>query len=219
MNPQIWWGIAGGLGLLSLGLGTGLLLCFRKLKASRGKVEALEKEVQSARSLDEVTEAFNYPFFVKAANVQIKLARRHRWPVTLMVIDIDQLERINLRYSFKIGDMVLRHLADSIRAVVRSSDVLGRFGGSGIFVLLPECDTDNIRTVLERIEQKVEASPPMQNGKKIDYRRTAGAVTMYGMHIHLNQMLGLAEDALNVAKQRQKDLVVFDKEGMEVKLG
>ena len=217
MREQVWMGVAAFSILLAVG---GWVMWFRATRAKKAceaKTAKLEEEVQAARSLDEVTGAFNYPFFVKAANVQIKLARRHRWPVTLMVIDIDQLEKLNLRYSFKTGDRALKHLADSIASVVRSSDVLGRFGGSGIFVLLPECDTDNVRTVYDRIEEKIRKEPLTQGEKRIDYRHTGGAVTMYGMHIHLNRMLGLAEDALNVAKERQTDLVIFDKEGMEVK--
>ncbi len=189
----------------------------KMLGLCKKKVDELSGEIHAARSLDETTGAFNYPFFVKAANVQIKLARRHRWPVTLMIVDVDQLEKINLRHSFKTGDAVLKHLTESIRNVLRSSDVLGRFGGSGIFVLMPECDTDNIPAVFERIEEKIKKSPLKQGNKRIDYRRTAGAVTMYGIHIHLNQMLGLAEDALNVAKEKKKTLVIFDKEGVEVK--
>ncbi|WP_457597678.1 GGDEF domain-containing protein [Hydrogenimonas sp.] len=207
---------AGLLGVAAAGAGAMWFLAARKLKSCEARAEKLAKEVESARTLDETTGAFNYPFFVKAANVQIKLARRHRWPVTLMVIDIDQLEKVNLRHSFRTGDAVLKHLADSIRAVVRSSDVLGRFGGSGVFVLLPECDIDNIPVVFERIEERIEKDPLEQNGKKIPYRRTAGAVTMYGIHIQLNAMLGLAEEALDAAKKRREKLVIFDKEGTEV---
>ena len=208
-----------GLGVAVLAAGVSGYFWFRSaraLKLCTARAKKLEEEVEAARTLDETTGAFNYPFFVKAANVQIKLARRHRWPVTLMVVDIDQLEKINLRYSFRTGDAVLKHLTDSIRSVVRSSDVLGRFGGSGVFVLLPECDTDNIPVVFDRIVEKIKADPLMHNGKRIDYRRSAGAVTMYGIHIHLNNMLGLAEDALNVAKERKEELVIFDKEGTEI---
>ncbi len=214
---EICLGAIAVLVLLAGGFGFLWFRSNRSLKASEKKIASLNEEVQAARSLDETTGAFNYPFFVKTANVQIKLARRHRWPVSLMVVDIDQLEKINLRYSFKTGDSVLKHLTESIQSVVRSSDVLGRFGGSGIFILLPECDTDDLPTVFERIDQKIKQSPLMQGNKRIDYRRSAGAVTMYGMQIHLNQMLGLAEDALNVAKEKKKELVIFDKEGIEVK--
>ncbi|WP_456380560.1 GGDEF domain-containing protein [Hydrogenimonas sp.] len=216
MNEMVL--IVGGIGAGIAGiLGFLLFRCTKTVKFYERKLESLNEEIKAARSLDEITGAYNYPFFVRMANVQIKLARRHRWPVTLLIVDIDQLEKINLRYSFKMGDAVLKHLTESIQSVLRSSDITGRFGGSGIFVLLPECDIENIPTVYERIEQRIRHSPLKQGEKQIDYRRTAGAVTMYGIQIHLNRMLGLAEDALNVAKERKKELVIFDKEGMEVK--
>ncbi|WP_456403320.1 GGDEF domain-containing protein [Hydrogenimonas sp.] len=216
MTTEILFALIALLALVSVVEGVMWVRCAKALKSSRAKIDALNEEMQSVRSLDEATGAYNYPFFVKMANLQIKLARRHKWPVSLMIVDIDQLETINLRYSFKTGDAVLKHLNDSIRSVVRTSDVLGRFGGSGIFILLPECDTENVATVKERIEEAIEATPLMQGEKRIDYRRSAGAVTMYGKQIHLNRMLGLAEDALAKAKEKRKELVIFDKEGGEV---
>ncbi len=216
MSTEILYAVIGTLALLAVVEGVMWMRCKKALKKSLAKIESLDEEIQNVRSLDEATGAYNYPFFVKMANLQIKMARRHKWPVTLMIVDIDQLESVNLRYSFKTGDAVLKHLNDSIRSVVRTSDVMGRFGGSGIFVLLSECDTENVVTVNKRIEEEIEKNPLMQGDKRIDYRRSSGAVTMYGKQIHLNRMLGLAEDALNKAKEEKKELVIIDKEGAEV---
>ena len=216
MLLEVMYGVAGVLGLLSVGTGVALYLCRKRLAASRAEAAKLHKDMVAARSLDEVTGAFNYPFFVKTANVQIKLARRHKWAVTLMIIDIDQLEKVNIRYSFKTGDAVLKHLAESIKSVIRSSDVPGRFGGSGIFLLLPECDVGDVEAVLDRIEEERGRSPLRLGEKIVDYRISAGSVTMYGMQVHLNRMLELSEDALAAAKEKKKQLVKFDKEGTEI---
>ncbi len=216
MTIEILYAAIGVLVIVSIAEGVMWSRCKKRLKSKLAEIDSLNEEIQTARSLDEASGAFNYPFFVKMANLQIKMARRHKWPVTLMIVDIDQLESVNLRYSFKTGDAVLKHLNDTIRSVVRTSDVLGRFGGSGIFVLLSECDTENVITVNERIEEQIEKSPLMQGEKRIDYRRSYGAVTMYGKQIHLNRMLGLAEDALAKAKEKKKEIVIFDKEGSEV---
>ncbi len=216
MSFEILYGAVALLFVVAVAEGVMLGRCNKELKKSRAKIDSLNEEIQSVRSLDEATGAYNYPFFVKMANLQIKMARRHKWPVTLMIVDIDQLESLNLRYSFKTGDAVLKHLNDAIRSVVRTSDVLGRFGGSGIFVLLSECDTENVQTVSERIEEKIEREPFVVGDKQIDYRRSYGAVTMYGKQVHLNRMLGLAEDALSRAKEKRKEIVIFDKEGTEI---
>ncbi len=216
MSFEILYGAVALLFAVAVAEGVMLGRCNKELKKSRAKIDSLNEEIQSVRSLDEATGAYNYHFFVKMANLQIKMARRHKWPVTLMIVDIDQLESLNLRYSFKTGDAVLKHLNDAIRSVVRTSDVLGRFGGSGIFVLLSECDTENVQTVSERIEEKIEREPFVVGDKQIDYRRSYGAVTMYGKQVHLNRMLGLAEDALSRAKEKRKEIVIFDKEGTEI---
>jgi len=173
IGVEILYAAIGLLALAATAEGALLIRCRRALKKSREEIDSLKEEVQNVRSLDEASGAYNYPFFVKMANLQIKMARRHKWPVTLMIVDIDQLESINLRYSFKTGDAVLKHLNDAIRGVVRSSDVLGRFGGSGIFVLLSECDTENVTAVNERIEQKIAADPFMHStSKPVSTRQT-----------------------------------------------
>ncbi|BBG65106.1 hypothetical protein NNO_0403 [Hydrogenimonas sp.] len=216
MDSEIMYAATALLTLLAAAEGVMWMRCRKRLKTSQAEIESLNEEMRNVRSLDEATGAYNYPFFVKMANIQIKLARRHRWPVTLMIVDIEQLESVNLRYSFKTGDAVLKHLNDSIRSVVRTSDVMGRFGGSGIFILLTECDTENIVTVRERIEEYIDKNPLMTGEKQIEYRRSYGAVTMYGKQVHLNRMLDLAEEALGRAKEQKKELVIFDKEGSEV---
>ena len=195
----------------------GWIRCGRQAKGYQRRLEALEAKMEELRTIDEATGALNYHTFVKTANVQIKLARRHKWPVSLMVVDIEDLEDINLRYSFKTGDAVLRHFADAIRKSIRSSDVIGRFGGSAIYILLPECGVNNINTVFQGIAQKVAADFPTQGEKRIEYTFSGGAVTMYGMQIHLNQMLELAEKALEKAKKEKRRLVVVDKDGVELK--
>ena len=192
-------------------------LCYRRLREKNRQIAALQKEAEAARTLDETTELLNYPTFVKAAHIQIKLARRHKWPVTLMVLDIDNLEKINLHHSYRVGDEALRHLAAALRSVVRSSDVLGRFGGSGFFLLMPECDQDHILNVFTRIRKKLQEPLKLESEKSLTLKFRAGAVTMYGLHAQLRPMMELAEKALDMAKESDSSLKIVDQDGIEIK--
>ena len=192
-------------------------LCYRRLREKSRQIAALQKEVEAARTLDETTELCNYPTFVKAAHIQIKLARRHKWPVTLMILDIDHLEKINLHHSYRVGDDVLRHVAAALRSVVRSSDVLGRFGGSGFFLLMPECDQDHVVNVFTRIRKKLQEPLKLKNEQSLTLKYRAGAVTMYGLHAQLREMMELAEKALDMAKESTDSLKIVDQDGIEIK--
>ena len=202
--------------LIAIGIGVTFFQCVKRLKESRTKANELEKELMQVRTTDEVTRAFNYRFFAKMANLQIKMGRRKKWPMTLISIDIDHLEKINLHYGFKTGDAVLRHLVESVQSEVRGSDVVGRLDGSRIVLFLPECGPKGADALFLRIEQKLHESPLKTGEKIVEYSISAGSATMYGIHAQLNRMLGLSEEALDVAKKKNMGLVKFDKEGKQI---
>ena len=68
---------------------------------------------------------------------EISRAQRHERPLSLLMIDIDHFKDVNDTYGHLAGDDVLREVAARIKAELRMSDALGRFGGEEFVVLLP----------------------------------------------------------------------------------
>ncbi|BDY12051.1 GGDEF domain-containing protein [Hydrogenimonas cancrithermarum] len=192
---------------------------FKQLKAYREENEQLKKALHESMRLDDVTGAYNYAFFVKMSNIQIKQARRRKWPMSLLVVDIDALEKINVRKSFAIGNTVLEHLYKSITSCVRESDIVGRFGGSGFFILLSDCAEKDLPNIISHIRRCIEDSSCQINGKPLAYDIHCGGVTMHGVHIYLNTMLTIAENALDSAKNRGVVYAIADHNGVIVKTG
>ncbi len=73
----------------------------------------------------------------------------------LIMIDIDHFKKINDTYGHLAGDIVLRKTAEIMKSVVRSYDVVGRFGGEEFLVILPKADEDIVVGVAERIRKAV----------------------------------------------------------------
>jgi diguanylate cyclase (GGDEF)-like protein len=83
--------------------------------------------------------------------VEISRADRMDRPLTLAILDIDRFRTLNQRHGYPVGDGVLRSLALLLRRRLRRSDLIGRFGGDRIAVLLPETGVDMAEELFDRI--------------------------------------------------------------------
>jgi diguanylate cyclase (GGDEF)-like protein len=87
---------------------------------------------------------------------EIRRARRYRLPLALIAFDIDRFANINDTYGHPVGDMALRIVADTARALLRSSDVLVRSGGEEFQVIAPHTSAIDGLKMAEKIRQAVE---------------------------------------------------------------
>jgi diguanylate cyclase (GGDEF)-like protein len=85
---------------------------------------------------DELTGVLNRHGFLLLAEQQLKVAVRNRIPVALLFADLDHLKTINDRHGHAEGDRALAQAAAAIRASMRESDIVARFGGDEFVVLL-----------------------------------------------------------------------------------
>jgi diguanylate cyclase (GGDEF)-like protein len=90
---------------------------------------------------------------------EVGRSRRHAGPLSCVYIDIDHFKRVNDGHGHQCGDDVLREAAARIKAELRLSDTLGRFGGEEFLVLLPDTPLVQAIQVAERIRSGVGDSP------------------------------------------------------------
>ena len=79
------------------------------------------------------------------------------WPVSIVILDVDQLKQANDERGHPFGDSLLRHAAACISMAVRGPDVVARIGGDEFAILLHETDAKSCRHVVERLEAKIDA--------------------------------------------------------------
>ncbi|WP_456383741.1 GGDEF domain-containing protein [Hydrogenimonas sp.] len=179
--------------------------------------EKILQHLKECRSHDDVTPAYNYPYFVRLANVLIKMARNRKLMVSMLLVDIVELERINVRRSYAKGNAVLKHLYRILENCSRDKDIIGRFGGSGFFMLLYDCKEEELVDMIVQIQTCLANPSCVKNTARIPYRIRFGGVTMHGKHIYLNSMLNIVEEALNNAKLNDNLYAIADHTGMIVK--
>jgi diguanylate cyclase (GGDEF)-like protein len=87
---------------------------------------------------------------------EVRRARRYRTPLALLSFDIDRFKAINDTFGHPVGDVALRTVADCVRALLRSSDVLVRSGGEEFHVIAPHTSAIDGLKMAEKIRQAVE---------------------------------------------------------------
>jgi diguanylate cyclase (GGDEF)-like protein len=82
---------------------------------------------------------------------ELERAHRHELPLSVALCDIDRFKSVNDTYGHLVGDSVLCEISTRLARGLRTSDVLGRWGGEEFLVIFPHSDLDSARTVAQRI--------------------------------------------------------------------
>jgi two-component system cell cycle response regulator len=113
---------------------------------------------------DPLTGVNNRRYVERRLLEELGRSRRQGYALSCMYIDIDHFKKINDSRGHQAGDEVLREVAARIKAELRLSDALGRFGGEEFVVLLIDAELTDAVCVAERIRQSVAEQPLLSSG-------------------------------------------------------
>jgi len=114
------------------------------------------RQFASEARTDHLSGLANRREFERVMEREVALADRHGRRLSLMMIDLDNLKRINDRHGHRAGDGALRLVAQQLQRVVRASDVCARVGGDEFAVAMPETELDRARDVATRLRRAVQ---------------------------------------------------------------
>lgn len=127
---------------------------------------------------------------------QLKRARRSREAVALVMLDVDGFKAVNDRAGHLAGDDVLAEIGRCLRSTLRTSDVLGRFGGDEFVALLRLSEPDDALGVGARIRERIAARTPVTVSVGVAHCPALGGTD-------LKTLLRRADGALYAAKPAQ----------------
>jgi diguanylate cyclase (GGDEF)-like protein/PAS domain S-box-containing protein len=113
-----------------------------------------EDRLRYLSSHDALTSLYNRAYFEEEMN-RLELSRRY--PIGIVIGDVDGLKWVNDRYGHAAGDEVLRRVGQVMMTSFRSEDVVARIGGDEFAVLLPGMDVDKAQKVLDRVQEALAA--------------------------------------------------------------
>ncbi|WP_273036135.1 GGDEF domain-containing protein [Massilia timonae] len=128
---------------------------------------------------DSLTGVYNRRYMDRRLLEEIARARRQGYRLSCMYIDIDHFKRVNDTVGHQGGDDVLREVCGRIKAELRMSDALGRFGGEEFVVLLIDADLESASMVAQRIRASVAADPvSLNSGERVDVTVSIGVAAL-----------------------------------------
>ena len=166
----------------------------------------LFEEVEHRARTDFLTGLPNHRFFQATLSGELGRAQRHNHALSLLIIDLDFLKEVNDRFGHPSGDMVIKSIAELIRATCREIDFAARYGGEEFTVILPETPLSGAIQVADRIRERIasEKFPGIGN-------ITASiGISNYPVNaLSKEDLIRVADQALYVAKNGGRDRVAY----------
>ncbi|HOW50998.1 MAG TPA: diguanylate cyclase [bacterium] len=117
--------------------------------------ELLMRRLEQIAVFDGLTGLHNRRSLMEQFDKELSRAKRHKRPLSLIMIDLDHFKKTNDEHGHLAGDAVLRAVSAACIETVRGHDFIGRYGGEEIAILLPETGMENAVMIAERIRQKI----------------------------------------------------------------
>lgn len=186
------------------------LLEARVMERTR-ELEIVNQRLEMLSRMDGVLGISNRAYFDDRIKTEWRLARRNKQPISLLMIDVDYLKLYNDTYGHIEGDNCLRSVARAAReGLFRPTDLVARFGGEELVVLLPNTTLEGARLVAERIKSQVDgyAIPHAASSVSKKVSVSIGLATLEPANGgEALSLLLQAEDALCQAKKRGRNLI------------
>lgn len=189
-----------------------------KIQVGRGTVirfgfqdeldESFHENLLSSALRDGLTKLFNKRYFLERLDSELKFAMRHEAALSLLMLDLDHFKKINDTFGHLAGDTVLATIANVLHKAVRNEDVVARFGGEELAIILRAIEIDDAERTAERLRNLVEMTQIPIDGKEIRATVSIGLASYPASPVKtVEELLDAADKALYRAKHAGRNRV------------
>jgi diguanylate cyclase (GGDEF)-like protein len=172
-------------------------------------ISRFQRRLEAMATTDKLTGLASRHAYDILIDQAMRDARRLNQPLSVVMVDADHFKPINDEAGHLAGDRVLIGIANAIRASLRSSDLICRWGGDEFLVVLRNCDLFNAERLGETIRQTVENATFSFNGLAIPVTVSVGIAVMRADD-DADGFIGRADMALYRAKQDGRNVMRSD---------
>jgi len=172
------------------------------------ELEKTQNELQLLAMTDTLTGVSNRRHFIEQISRELERAKRYGHPLSIFILDIDNLKDINDRYGHDAGDELLKSVSKQSSALLRSNDHFARFGGDEFVALLVQTDRVDAERVAERIRKSIEDLE--LNIDQTNFRTSVsiGMTIMTDEIVTVEELIKRSDTALYKAKEGGRNQVV-----------
>ncbi|WP_400159514.1 GGDEF domain-containing protein [Arthrobacter sp. BPSS-3] len=169
--------------------------------------EQLTRDLRSRATVDGLTGLLNRTAFMDLAAEELRRLGNARTPAALVLADLDHFKTVNDRYGHAAGDVALQAFADACTESVRSTDLVGRYGGEEFILLLPGVSPERAEDMTAAISRQLQDKQPQVEAKlpTVSYGITATGAG----RADLKALVECADAALYRAKTQGRDQSVL----------
>jgi diguanylate cyclase (GGDEF)-like protein len=158
-------------------------------------------ELQRQATHDSLTDLLNRGAIEDMLERELARSKRDESSVAVLLADVDFFKKVNDTYGHGGGDDVLREVSRRIVAAVRAYDLVGRYGGEELLVVLPRCDDATAMRIGERTRQAIESTPIRAGERTASVTLSIGVATSRSLgSFNADALVAAADAALYRAK-------------------
>ncbi|MBI3855800.1 MAG: sensor domain-containing diguanylate cyclase [Planctomycetes bacterium] len=163
---------------------------------------------------DRLTRLWNHAHFQKRLDREIERARLKKRKLGVIMIDVDDFKKVNDNFGHDFGNQVLKHVAKTLSATVRSEDLVARapgpatvarFGGDEFEIILPGAGREGVRLVADRLVANLAGKKLGANGKTLRLSISVGGAVFPDHGKSAEEVLRNADEALYQSKRAGKN--------------
>jgi diguanylate cyclase (GGDEF)-like protein len=175
--------------------------------------EQQRNKTEKLLQVDHLTGLFNRKTLDEYSAAQFKHTQEHQRPLSVIMMDIDDFKNVNDKYGHGVGDNCLKFVADHLaNTELRKDDIVARYGGEEIFILLPNTYSVDAGVIAKRICTGLSQKPVVGDHPPITLTASFGvAERMISNVSRIEDLIDEADKALYSAKKNGKNRVEFAK--------
>ncbi len=188
-------------GCASMGFGLHMEQFYRKSMRTRLQSEISRSEFAAAH--DPLTGLANRSSFDERLEECIAFSREHGSRALVLMIDLNEFKPINDTYGHQAGDAVLTIIARRLHRLLRSSDMVARFGGDEFALLVEGGEWDSVDSIVQRIAAVIR-QPLAYQGTTLEVSSSIGVAVCPEDSIEAGELLRIADERMYVHKRRSQ---------------
>jgi diguanylate cyclase (GGDEF)-like protein/PAS domain S-box-containing protein len=183
-----------------------------QLRVHVKEIEQLHEELREQAIRDPLTGLYNRRYMQDVFKQEFSRARRENYPVSVIMLDMDELKEFNDTHGHYVGDRALQAFAFQLQSMTRKEDIVCRYGGDEFTVILSKTfPKDAVKRVEEWRESLNKYPIELENGKKLQIKFTAGIASFPVHGTSMEEIINYADVALYRAKAQGRNCtLVFE---------